>query len=177
MPHHRLTRHHPSASMFISLGGEFLFYHLKIHNGLHDFKAMKLTSPFPSSISPQTLIDRFITQLSNNIVSFSQNNKKLYVFIMRTKNCCPGEKRCNSSGSSSNLRALIERRCLARLTLNDDVVVDSTRRSYSYQKLPQLRFLKLSVLKLDGSVFGWYFGFLTHRHWFLSVAFGFFLIF
>lgn len=37
----------------------------------------------------------------------------------------------------------INRGCLA---LNDDVSL--------YQKLPQLQLLKLSVLKLDGSVFG-----------------------
>ncbi|EXB67276.1 hypothetical protein L484_025757 [Morus notabilis] len=53
------------------------------------------------------------------------------------------EARHNSNGS--NLKVLIERRCLAPLTLNDDVS--------RYQKLPQLQHLKLSVLKLDGSVF------------------------
>lgn len=58
------------------------------------------------------------------------------------------EARHNSNGS--NLKVLIERRCLAPLTLNDDVSRDVSR----YQKLPQLQHLKLSVLKLDGSVFG-----------------------
>lgn len=52
---------------------------------------------------------------------------------------------------------LIERRCLAPLK-RDDVVRVSDARSvtnhHSYKKLPQLPLLKLSVLKLDGSVFG-----------------------
>lgn len=67
------------------------------------------------------------------------------------------EERHSSSSSRSrgtnNLRDLIERRCLAPLTLNDDVG-DGNVRNYSYHKLPQFQLLKLSVLKLDGSAFG-----------------------
>lgn len=55
---------------------------------------------------------------------------------------------------------LIERRCLAPLK-RDDVVRESDARTFtnhhSYKKLPQLPLLKLSVLKLDGSVFGNFF--------------------
>ncbi|CAB4272839.1 unnamed protein product [Prunus armeniaca] len=51
---------------------------------------------------------------------------------------------------------LIERRCLAPLKRDDVVRVSDTRsftNHHSYKKLPQLPLLKLSVLKLDGSVF------------------------
>lgn len=59
-------------------------------------------------------------------------------------------RHCNtrSNGTSrgaNNLRVLIERRCFAPLTLNDDA---------GYHKLPQLQLLKLSILKLHGSAFG-----------------------
>lgn len=54
------------------------------------------------------------------------------------------------------VRVLIERRCVAPLTLNDDDDLgdyEGSLRKLSYLKLPQTR-LKLSVLKLDGSLFG-----------------------
>lgn len=61
-------------------------------------------------------------------------------------------------GTCTNLKVLIESRCLGPLSQNEDVGVghgNIRRRSYSsYQKLPQLQYLKLSVLKLDGSAFG-----------------------
>ncbi|KAF3450898.1 hypothetical protein FNV43_RR06987 [Rhamnella rubrinervis] len=72
---------------------------------------------------------------------------------------CNGEDRHSTSSSSrrsrgaNNLRVLIQRRCLTPpLTLNDDVGDDKVR-NQSYQKLPQLQLLKLSILKLDGSAF------------------------
>lgn len=55
---------------------------------------------------------------------------------------------------------LIERRCLAPLKRDDVVRVSDARtftNHHSYKKLPQLPLLKLSVLKLDGSVFGNFF--------------------
>ncbi|KAM6602285.1 hypothetical protein CsatA_021894 [Cannabis sativa] len=60
-------------------------------------------------------------------------------------------------GPASTLKVLIERRCLAPLTLNEDVNGHDDRNvrssCSSYRKLPQLQYLKLSVLKLDGTVF------------------------
>ncbi|KAJ4718412.1 putative U11/U12 small nuclear ribonucleoprotein 25 kDa protein [Melia azedarach] len=56
------------------------------------------------------------------------------------------------------VRVLIERRCVAPLTLNDDDDLgdyEGSLRKLSYLKLPQTR-LKLSVLKLDGSLFDIY---------------------
>ena len=68
------------------------------------------------------------------------------------------------SSKSRGLKVLIERRCLVPLTQNDDVCDDRDNnvlwRYSSYQKLPQLQYLKLSVLKLDGSAFGDFFHFL-----------------
>ncbi|PON90079.1 Ubiquitin-related domain containing protein [Trema orientale] len=57
--------------------------------------------------------------------------------------------------SANSLKVLIEMRCLGYLLKrNDDVDGrDSVRSFNSYQKLPQLQYLKLSVLKLDGSAF------------------------
>ncbi|TXG69370.1 hypothetical protein EZV62_004305 [Acer yangbiense] len=53
------------------------------------------------------------------------------------------------------VRVLLERRCVAPLTLNDDDGDgdDGLVRTLSYLKLPQSR-LRLSVLKLDASLFG-----------------------
>ncbi|KAK4838248.1 hypothetical protein QYF36_012293 [Acer negundo] len=52
------------------------------------------------------------------------------------------------------VRVLLERRCVAPLTLNDDDG-DGLVRTFSYLKLPQSRF-RLSVLKLDTSRFDVY---------------------
>ncbi|GAV75436.1 hypothetical protein CFOL_v3_18915, partial [Cephalotus follicularis] len=59
-----------------------------------------------------------------------------------------------SGGGSSNLRGLIERRCFAPQTLHDDGDNNDSLvvRTLSYYKLPHQMF-KLSVLKLDGSLF------------------------
>ncbi|KAH7547415.1 hypothetical protein FEM48_Zijuj01G0307400 [Ziziphus jujuba var. spinosa] len=76
---------------------------------------------------------------------------------MRLRSNSNQEERHSSSTSRSrgtkNLRVLIERRFLAPLTLNDNVGDGNVRNYSSYQKLPQLHLLKLSVLKLDGSAF------------------------
>ncbi|KAL5575719.1 hypothetical protein UlMin_017418 [Ulmus minor] len=77
---------------------------------------------------------------------------------MRSNNFQEAKQSCSngsrSRGAAGNLRFLIERRCLAPLTSNDDVDDgDGRRRSCSYQKLPQLQHLKLTVVKLDGSAF------------------------
>ncbi|PON48090.1 Ubiquitin domain containing protein [Parasponia andersonii] len=57
--------------------------------------------------------------------------------------------------SANSLKVLIEMRCLGLpLRQNDDIDgLDSVRSFNSYQKLPQRQYLKLSVLKLDGSAF------------------------
>lgn len=73
--------------------------------------------------------------------------------MMRRKNGSGG------TGTSTTMRVLnlIERRCLAPLKRNDDLRENGMRissRHSSYKKLVQLPLLKLSVLKLDGSVFG-----------------------
>ncbi|KAM1513656.1 hypothetical protein ACFX1Z_025061 [Malus domestica] len=72
--------------------------------------------------------------------------------MMRRKNGSGG------TGTSTTMRVLnlIERRCLAPLKRNDDLRENGARissRHSSYKKLAQLPLLKLSVLKLDGSVF------------------------
>ncbi|KAF5466769.1 hypothetical protein F2P56_016669 [Juglans regia] len=60
-----------------------------------------------------------------------------------------------STNSSTKVRALIDRRCLALLALNDDVKEEpaSCAVNQPYHRLPQQLHVNLSVLKLDGSLF------------------------
>ncbi|KAG6669495.1 uncharacterized protein LOC122284033 isoform X2 [Carya illinoinensis] len=59
-----------------------------------------------------------------------------------------------STNSSNKVRALIDRRCLAPLALNDDVEKPACCAvNQPYHRLPQQLHVNLSVLKLDGSLF------------------------
>ncbi|KAG7998066.1 hypothetical protein I3843_01G240400 [Carya illinoinensis] len=59
-----------------------------------------------------------------------------------------------STNSSNKVRALIDRRCLAPLALNDDVEKPACCAvNQPFHRLPQQLHVNLSVLKLDGSLF------------------------
>lgn len=74
----------------------------------------------------------------------------------------PGKDRRRRSTGSGVLRALIEPRFLSPFGLNDGGSV-SGRRSY-YLKLPPQDRIKLSVVKLDGSLFGTFIQFLETQN-------------
>ncbi|KAE7997309.1 hypothetical protein FH972_001955 [Carpinus fangiana] len=64
------------------------------------------------------------------------------------------QEQSSSCSGGRNLRACFEGRCLAPITLNDDVQICALNH-HSYRLLPQPQqlHLNLSVLKLDGSLF------------------------